>query len=173
MTETASHPWSIFLRFLLLGCVSFGGPAAHIGYFRERFVEREKWLDDAAYGRLVALSQFLPGPGSSQVGFALGYRRAGILGALAAFLGFTLPSFVLAVIDSPGLDHPAGGAVLARIRCRGARRARYGMGGAGAVRAARPAVARRRADAAHGRCRRPALVVGGYGMMGQSAASVT
>ena len=120
MTETASHPWSIFLRFLLLGCVSFGGPAAHIGYFRERFVEREKWLDDAAYGRLVALSQFLPGPGSSQVGFALGYRRAGIAGALAAFLGFTLPSFVLlfvlAAIHSPGLDHPAVGAVVGGLK---------------------------------------------------------
>lgn len=87
--------WEVFWRFLGLGLVSFGGPAAHIGYFRTTFVERLRWLDDEHYGRLVALSQFLPGPGSSQVGFALGYHRAGLPGALAAFLGFTLPSFVL------------------------------------------------------------------------------
>ena len=85
----------VFWRFLLLGCVSFGGPAAHIGYFRTTFVEKLKWLDDDAYARLVALSQFLPGPGSSQVGFAIGVNRAGWLGGLAAFIGFTLPSFVL------------------------------------------------------------------------------
>lgn len=85
----------VFWRFLLLGCVSFGGPAAHIGYFQQAFVQRLSWLDDAAYARLVALSQFLPGPSSSQVGFAIGYRRAGLPGAVAAFLGFTLPSFLL------------------------------------------------------------------------------
>lgn len=85
----------VFWRFLLLGCVSFGGPAAHIGYFQQAFVQRLRWLDDAAYARLVALSQFLPGPSSSQVGFAIGYRRAGVPGAVAAFLGFTLPSFLL------------------------------------------------------------------------------
>ena len=87
--------WEVFWRFLGLGLVSFGGPAAHIGYFRTTFVQRLKWLDDEHYGRLVALSQFLPGPGSSQVGFALGHHRAGLAGALAAFLGFTLPSFLL------------------------------------------------------------------------------
>ena len=75
----------VFWRFLLLGCVSFGGPAAHIGYFPQAFVQRLHWLDDAAYARLVALSQFLPGPSSSQVGFAIGYRRAGVPGAMAAF----------------------------------------------------------------------------------------
>lgn len=85
----------VFWRFLLLGCVSFGGPAAHIGYFQQAFVQRLQWLDAAAYARLVALSQFLPGPSSSQVGFAIGYRRAGLPGAMAAFLGFTLPSFLL------------------------------------------------------------------------------
>ena len=85
----------VFWRFLLLGCVSFGGPAAHIGYFQQAFVQRLGWLDEAAYARLVALSQFLPGPSSSQVGFAIGYRRAGLPGALAAFLGFTLPSLLL------------------------------------------------------------------------------
>ncbi len=85
----------IFLRFLGLGCISFGGPAAHIGYFRKYFVEKHQWLDEQRYAGLVALSQFLPGPGSSQVGFAIGMSRAGIPGGIAAFLGFTLPSFVL------------------------------------------------------------------------------
>jgi chromate transporter len=91
----ARHAPEVFWRFLLLGCSSFGGPAAHLGYFRATFVERLGWLDDAAYGRLVGLSQFLPGPGSSQVGFAIGLGRAGLAGGLAAFLGFTLPSFLL------------------------------------------------------------------------------
>lgn len=85
----------VFWRFFLLGFISFGGPAAHIGYFRTTFVERLRWLDDAAYGRLIALSQFLPGPGSSQVGFAIGLERAGLSGAIAAFVGFTFPSFIL------------------------------------------------------------------------------
>lgn len=87
--------WELFWRFLALGCVSFGGPAAHMGYFRAVFVERLKWLDETAYGRLIALSQFLPGPSSSQVGFAIGYQRAGVAGGVAVFLGFTLPSFLL------------------------------------------------------------------------------
>lgn len=87
--------WDILLRFLLLGCVSFGGPAAHLGYFRRTFVQRLGWLDDTGYARLVALAQFLPGPASSQVGFAIGLQRAGLPGAIAAFIGFTLPSFVL------------------------------------------------------------------------------
>jgi len=87
--------FEVFWRFLLLGCVSFGGPAAHIGYFQQVFVQRLQWLSAADYAQLVALSQFLPGPGSSQVGFALGHRRAGLPGAMAAFVGFTLPSFVL------------------------------------------------------------------------------
>jgi len=93
----------VFWRFLALGCVSFGGPAAHIGYFRKAFVEGRAWLDEGAYARLVALGQFLPGPASSQVGFAIGLQRAGLAGGLAAFLGFTLPSFLLmyalAVVD--------------------------------------------------------------------------
>ena len=87
--------WELFWRFLALGCISFGGPVAHLGYFRTAFVDRLRWLDEAAYGRLVALSQFLPGPSSSQVGFAIGYQRAGVAGGVAVFLGFTLPSFVL------------------------------------------------------------------------------
>lgn len=93
----------------MLGWVSFGGPAAHIGYFRQTFVEKLKWLDDHEYGQIVALSQFLPGPGSSQVGFALGYKRGGLSGAVAAFLGFTLPSILimvgLAVIASQITQH--------------------------------------------------------------------
>lgn len=85
----------IFIKFFSLGCVSFGGPAAHIGYFQQAFVEKHKWLSAAEYGRIVALSQFLPGPGSSQVGFAVGYHRAGLVGAIAAFVAFTLPSVIL------------------------------------------------------------------------------
>ena len=72
----------VFWRFLALGCVSFGGPAAHMGYFQNTFVQKLKWIDQAAYARLISLSQFLPGPGSSQIGFALGLRRAGILGGI-------------------------------------------------------------------------------------------
>lgn len=87
--------FEIFYRFLALGCISFGGPAAHIGYFQATFVQKLNWLDQDAYGKLVALSQFLPGPGSSQVGFAIGLRRAGLMGGIAAFIGFTLPSFIL------------------------------------------------------------------------------
>lgn len=99
---------SIFKTFFWLGWISFGGPAAHIGYFRHTFVEKLKWLDDQEYGQIVALSQFLPGPGSSQVGFALGYKRGGLGGACMAFLGFTLPSIVimlaLAVLSSQLTD---------------------------------------------------------------------
>ena len=99
----------IFIRFFSLGLVSFGGPAAHIGYFRQTFVQELQWLDDKHYGSLVALSQFMPGPGSSQVGFAIGYHRGGLLGGIAAFLGFTLPSFVLlfllAVTSSQWLEY--------------------------------------------------------------------
>lgn len=86
---------AIFWRFLLLGLTSFGGPAAHLGYFHAMFVERLRWIDDAAFAKIVALSQFLPGPASSQVGFAIGLRRGGLLGGLAAFVAFTTPSVVL------------------------------------------------------------------------------
>lgn len=81
--------------FLRLGLTSFGGPVAHIGYFRETFVARRKWLSEEAFAELVALCQFLPGPASSQVGFAIGLIRGGAAGALAAWIGFTLPSAVL------------------------------------------------------------------------------
>nr|WP_312992050.1 chromate efflux transporter [Rhizobium populisoli] len=87
----------VFLAFLKLGLTSFGGPIAHLGYFRDELVLRRKWIGEAAYADLVALCQFLPGPASSQVGFALGLLRAGPLGALAAWTAFTLPSALLLV----------------------------------------------------------------------------
>ena len=87
--------FEVFWRFLFLGCISFGGPAAHIGYFQKTFVDKLKWLDQTSYANLISLSQFLPGPGSSQLGFAIGLRQAGLPGGIAAFIGFTLPSFIL------------------------------------------------------------------------------
>ena len=81
----------VFMQFLWLGCISFGGPAAHIGYFQRTFVQRLGWLSQAEFAQLLALCQLLPGPASSQLGFAIGRHRAGIGGALAAFVGFTLP----------------------------------------------------------------------------------
>lgn len=88
----------VLAAFLKLGLTSFGGPIAHLGYFREEFVARRRWIDDRGYADLVALCQFLPGPASSQVGFALGLQRAGAKGALAAWAGFTLPSAILLVL---------------------------------------------------------------------------
>jgi chromate transporter len=84
--------WEVFRVSFLLGLTSFGGPAAHIGYFREEYVARRRWLNDRDYADLVALCQFLPGPSSSQVGMGVGLLRAGYAGALAAWIGFTLPS---------------------------------------------------------------------------------
>ena len=98
----------VFLAFLRLGLTSFGGPVAHLGYFREEFVSRRRWLDEKAYADLVALCQFLPGPASSQVGMSLGILRAGIPGALAAWLGFTAPSAVLLVAFAYGAKSLAG-----------------------------------------------------------------
>lgn len=86
---------SIFWTFWKLGCTSFGGPIAHIGYFRHEFVEKRKWLDDNSYADLVALCNFLPGPASSQVGMALGMSKGGLMGGVAAWLGFTMPSAFL------------------------------------------------------------------------------
>ena len=87
--------FEIFYRFLLLGVISFGGPMAHLGYFRKTFVEKLKWLDEATYAKVVALSQFLPGPSSSQVGFSIGLKKGGLAGGIAAFVAFTLPSFLI------------------------------------------------------------------------------
>ncbi|QDZ09615.1 chromate efflux transporter [Devosia ginsengisoli] len=105
----------VFLAFLKLGLTSFGGPIAHLGYFRDEIVVRRRWLGEAEYADLVALCQFLPGPASSQVGFALGLYRAGPLGALAAWAAFTLPSAALLVIFALGaglLDGPVAQGVL-------------------------------------------------------------
>jgi len=103
--STRTSPWSLFLIFLRLGLTSFGGPAAHLGYFRDEFVKRRGWLDEHTYSDIVALCQFLPGPGSSQVGIAIGRMRAGVRGALAAWFGFTLPSVVLLVAFAYGYAH--------------------------------------------------------------------
>ena len=97
----------IFLQFLWLGCTSFGGPAAHIGYFQRTFVTRLGWLDQAEFAQQLALCQLLPGPASSQLGFAIGRHRAGLGGALAAFVGFTLPSFLLLALAALGLGQLA------------------------------------------------------------------
>src|SRR5690554_8225316 len=105
----------VFHAFLLLGLTSFGGPIAHLGYFRTEFVERRRWLTEKAYADLVALCQFLPGPASSQVGFALGLLRGGPWGALAAWAAFTLPSALLLVLFAFGasaFDGPAGAGLL-------------------------------------------------------------
>ncbi len=93
----------VFWTFLKLGCTSFGGPAAHIGYFRSAFVERLGWMSEARYAELVALGQFLPGPASSQVGFAIGLERAGAAGGAAAWAGFTLPSALIMLLAAFGL----------------------------------------------------------------------
>lgn len=98
----------VLLVFLRLGLTSFGGPVAHLGYFRTEFVERRRWLDDQSYSDLVALCQFLPGPASSQVGMALGLRRAGWAGALAAWLGFTLPSALALIALAYGVAEWSG-----------------------------------------------------------------
>lgn len=92
MSSSRSSLSEIFATFLRLGLTSFGGPIAHLGYYRSEFVTRRKWLDDETYADLVALSQFLPGPVSSQTGFAVGVMRGGLAGGLVAFIGFTLPS---------------------------------------------------------------------------------
>src|SRR5438445_5989305 len=105
----------VLLIFLKLGLTCFGGPIAHVGYFREEFVVRRRWLDEHAYADLVGLCQFLPGPASSQVGFSLGLMRAGYLGGLAAWTGFTLPSAIALVFFARGanaLQGPLGTGIL-------------------------------------------------------------
>ncbi|WP_051334739.1 chromate efflux transporter [Bradyrhizobium sp. Ai1a-2] len=104
----AGSPLEVLLVFLKLGLTSFGGPIAHIGYFRSEFVERRKWLDEQSYADLVALCQFLPGPASSQVGFSLGLMRAGYRGALAAWTGFTLPSAIALLLFAYGANTLSG-----------------------------------------------------------------
>jgi chromate transporter len=113
----------VFLAFLRLGLTSFGGPIAHLGYFRNEFVARRRWLDEARFAQIVALCQFLPGPASSQVGIIIGYERAGAFGSLAAWSAFTLPSaIVLAafaygvrVLPGIGSSHWIHGLLLAAV----------------------------------------------------------
>lgn len=95
--------WSVFWVFLRLGLTSFGGPVAHLAYFRNEFVTRRRWLDDRSYSDLVALCQFLPGPASSKVGMALGMGHSGLRGAIAAWAGFTLPSALLMILFAYGV----------------------------------------------------------------------
>jgi chromate transporter len=108
--KPAGNAAEIFAAFLKLGLTSFGGPVAHLGYFRAEFVERRKWLSEGNYADLVALCQFLPGPASSQVGIAIGLSRGGYPGALAAWTAFTLPSAFLLVLFAYGLAAEGGGA---------------------------------------------------------------
>ena len=98
----------VFVAFLKLGLTSFGGPIAHLGYYRREFVERRKWLDDSQFAQLLALCQFLPGPASSQLGFSIGLLRAGWPGAIAAFLAFTLPSALLLFAFAAALPSISG-----------------------------------------------------------------
>ncbi|MDQ8193039.1 chromate transporter [Coraliomargarita sp. SDUM461004] len=95
--------FKIFFIYLRLGCLSFGGPVAHLGYFKNEFVTRLRWLDSASYAELLTLCQFVPGPSSSQLGFAIGWHRGGLAGACAAWLGFTLPSAVMMIGFAYGL----------------------------------------------------------------------
>jgi chromate transporter len=123
MTETATHAatsqrisvFSVFLAFLALGCTSFGGPIAHLGYFRDAFVIRRRWIEERTYADLVALCQFLPGPASSQVGIGIGLAKAGLPGAFAAWLAFTLPSAIALTLFGYGVmtlgDAIPGGAL--------------------------------------------------------------
>lgn len=99
----ARGAWSVFLVFLRLGLTSFGGPVAHLGYYRDEFVTRRRWLGERSYADLVALCQFLPGPASSQFGMALGLSRAGYAGAFAAWAGFTLPSAIALILFAIGV----------------------------------------------------------------------
>jgi chromate transporter len=114
IAKRPGSPGEVLLIFLKLGLSCFGGPIAHIGYFRDEFVARRRWLDEHAFADLVALCQFLPGPASSQVGFSIGLMRAGALGAAAAWTGFTLPSAILLVLFAYGAGnlHGAAGAGL-------------------------------------------------------------
>jgi chromate transporter len=108
IAKRAGSPFEVLLIFLKLGLSCFGGPIAHIGYFRDEFVVRRRWLDEQAYADLVALCQFLPGPASSQVGFSVGLMRAGYLGGAAAWTGFTLPSAILLVLFAYGAGNLHG-----------------------------------------------------------------
>jgi chromate transporter len=110
MKQAKGSAAEVLLVFLRLGCTSFGGPIAHLGYFQKELVERRGWCSEATLGEIIGIAQSLPGPASSQTGFALGIFRAGWLGGLAAFLGFTLPSALLMLAFAYGHSLFAGGA---------------------------------------------------------------
>ena len=106
--QQTGSPLEVLLVFLRLGVSCFGGPIAHIGYFRDEFVLRRHWIDERSYADLVGLCQFLPGPASSQVGFSIGLMRAGYRGGLAAWTGFTLPSAIALVLFAYGAGAVGG-----------------------------------------------------------------
>ncbi|MEX0915118.1 MAG: chromate efflux transporter [Wenzhouxiangellaceae bacterium] len=107
-TTNTGSVWEVFATFLKLGLTSFGGPIAHLGYFRREFVERRAWIGESQFAQLLALCQFLPGPASSQLGFSIGLLRAGWAGAFAAFIAFTLPSTLLLLAFATYLPHTSG-----------------------------------------------------------------
>ena len=106
---------TVFWQFLVLGLCSFGGPAAHIGYFQQAFVVKKKWLSGEDFTQAVALCQFLPGPASSQLGMYIGYKKAGYQGSIAAFIGFTLPSFILLTFMAIANNQFSGSIVVEQI----------------------------------------------------------
>jgi chromate transporter len=108
VTMLLGHIFEIFAAFLKLGLTSFGGPVAHLGYFHREFVVRRRWLSEEAYGELVGLGQFLPGPASSQVGFAIGLARGGWWGGIAAWTAFTLPSALAMLVFAYAVDRLSG-----------------------------------------------------------------
>ena len=97
-------PWLVFLIFLRLGLTSFGGPVAHLGYFRDELIVRRRWMTERQYADLLALCHFLPGPSSSQMGLGLGISQAGYAGAFAAWLGFTMPSALILMLIAFGIS---------------------------------------------------------------------
>ncbi|MEN1728950.1 MAG: chromate efflux transporter [Pseudomonadota bacterium] len=117
--QPSSSPIEVFLAFLKLGLTSFGGPIAHIGYFRKELVERRRWINEEQFGQLLAICQFLPGPASSQLGFTLGLHRAGVPGAIAAFIAFAIPSVLLLLVFAsafPLLSSPIGDAAVRGLK---------------------------------------------------------
>src|SRR5271154_5350113 len=120
MPKSSRRLAEVFARFLRLGCTAFGGPVAHLGYFRREFVERARWLDDVTFSEIVAVCSALPGPTSSQVGISLGALRAGPLGGLAAWLAFTTPSAVLLTTFGLALRSGASSGFLGSPAWRGA-----------------------------------------------------
>ncbi len=104
LNKHSGNFWNVFFIFLKLGLTSFGGPIAHIGYFHKEFVEKQRWLSENTFSQLLAICQFIPGPASSQLGFAIGLLKAGWTGAIAAFAGFTLPSALLLIAFASALE---------------------------------------------------------------------